>query len=149
RVFAKYLAAEIKKNTVMMESVYGIHTVKSLALEPQRREAWDRSVADAAGWKQRLGLVNNWPQTIVTPLEVFMQRGVLMVGAYIALIDGNASVGSLMAFMMLSGRVASPLVGLARLIEDVEEVRASVGMAASVLNNRPETTTPGAGLRPR
>jgi ATP-binding cassette, subfamily B, bacterial HlyB/CyaB len=134
---------------VMMESVYGIRTVKSLALEPQRREAWDRTVADAASWKQRLGAVNNWPQTIVTPLEAFMQRGVLLVGAYIALIEGNASVGALMAFMMLSGRVASPLVGLARLIEDVEEVRAAVGLAASVLNNRPETTTPGAGLRPK
>ena len=43
-------------------------------------------------------------------------------------------VGSLFAFMMLSQRVAQPLVGLARLIEDYEEVGAAIGQAASVLN---------------
>jgi len=72
------------------------------------------------------------------------------VGAYIGLMEGSATaLGSLIAFMMLSNRVASPIVALARLIEDLEEVRGAVAQVANVLNNRPETTTPGAGLRPR
>jgi ABC-type bacteriocin/lantibiotic exporter with double-glycine peptidase domain len=134
----------------MVETVHGIRTVKSLALEPQQREAWDRRTADAATWRRALGDMVNWPQTIITPLEVFMQRGVLLVGAYIALSEGSTvALGSLIAFMMLSNRVASPLTGLARLLEDLEETRGAVGLVANVLNNRPETTTPGAGLRPR
>ena len=51
--------------------------------------------------------------------------------------------------MMLSGRVASPLASLAKMIEDMEEVRGAVGLASVVLNNRPETAAPAAGLRPR
>ncbi|MBU6498758.1 MAG: ATP-binding cassette domain-containing protein, partial [Rhodospirillales bacterium] len=97
-----------------------------------------------------LGDMSNWPQTLVTPIENFMSRGVLLVGAYLALANGGmVGVGALIAFMMLSGRIASPLVGLAKLLEDLEDVRSAVGLAAHVLNNRPETTTPGAGLRPR
>jgi ATP-binding cassette subfamily B protein len=58
-------------------------------------------------------------------------------------------VGGLFAFMMLSQRVAQPLVGLARLVEDYEEVGAAIGEAGSVLNRPPESATGSVGLRPR
>ncbi len=150
RAFGKWVDAEVARNTVMVETVHGIRTVKSLALEPQQREMYDQKVATASGRKQVLGDVSNWPQTLVVPIEAFMQRGVLLVGAYMAL-EGSmaASLGSLLAFMMLSGRVSQPLVSLAKLVEDLEETRSAVGLAALVLNNKPETTNPGAGLRPR
>ena len=41
-------AAEIAKSSVLVETLHGIRTVKSLALEPQQREMWDRRTADAA-----------------------------------------------------------------------------------------------------
>ena len=153
RVYNRWMQAEILKNTTLVETVHGIRTVKSLALEPAQKEMWDRRSADAATRRRARGGMSNWPQTLVHPIEVFMQRGVLLVGCYIGLSDtsGGATValGSLIAFMMLSNRVSTPLVGLARLLEDLEETRGAVGMVANILNNRPETTTPGAGLRPR
>ena len=143
-------AAEIAKSTVLVETLQGIRTVKSLALEPQQREMWDRRTADAAAWRQALGDISNWPQTLVTPLETFMVRGVLLIGAYLAITgDTSVPIGSLIGFMMLSGRIAQPLTGLAKMIEELEEVRGAVGLASFVLNNRPETAAPGAGLRPR
>lgn len=148
--FGRWLDAEVARNNIMVETVHGIRTVKSLALEPQQREIWDQRVAEASSRKQALGDISNWPQTLVVPFETFMTRGVLMVGAYMALQgDLTTSVGALFAFMMLSGRVSQPLVSMARLVEDLEETRMAVGLAASVLNNRPETSNPGAGLRPR
>jgi ATP-binding cassette, subfamily B, bacterial HlyB/CyaB len=149
-IYKYWQAAEIAKSTVLVETLQGIRTVKSLALEPQQREMWDRRTADAAAWRQALGDISNWPQTLVTPLETFMVRGVLLIGAYLA-ITGDTAVpmGSLIGFMMLSGRIAQPLTGLAKMIEELEEVRGAVGLASFVLNNRPETAAPGAGLRPR
>jgi subfamily B ATP-binding cassette protein HlyB/CyaB len=150
RVFGNYLAAEIQKNTVLVESVQGIRTVKSLALEPQQRELWDRRSADAASWRKSVGNMSNWTQTLVSPWESLINRGVLLFGAYIALVSPTGvSVGSLLAFMMLSNRVAAPLVSMAKLIEDAEEMRTATGLAGQVLNMAPETQTPGAGLRPR
>ena len=52
----------------------------------------------------------------------------MMLGAYLAMNDTSGyMVGGLFAFMMLSQRVAQPLVGLARLVEDYEEVNAAIG----------------------
>jgi ATP-binding cassette, subfamily B, bacterial HlyB/CyaB len=62
---------------------------------------------------------------------------------------GTVPVGSLVAFMMLSARVAQPLASLAKLMEDLGEVRTATALAASVLNQSPETANPAAGLRPR
>ncbi len=150
RVYGNYLNAEIQKNTVLAESVHGIRTVKSLALEPQQRELWDRRTADASSWRQSVGNLSNWSQTLVSPFESMINRGILLVGAYIALTSPTGvSVGALLAFMMLSGRVASPLVSMAKLIEDMEEVRSATGIAGRVLNISPETMSPGAGLRPK
>jgi ATP-binding cassette subfamily B protein len=149
-VFAKVIAAETERNSVMAETVYGIKTVKSMALEPQRRSLYDSTIADAGKWRLAFGKLSNWPQTLVTPLERFMSIGIVMVGAWMALSDSTGyAVGSLFAFMMLSMRVAQPLVGLARLIEDYEEVGASIGEAASVLNRPLETNAASGGMRPK
>ncbi len=150
RVIGKLTVAESEKASTMVETVHGIRTVKSLALEPQRRAEWDERTAHAGELKLKAGRLANWPQTIINPIEAFIQRGVIMVGAYIAMQDTTGiAVGGLVAFMMLGSRVTQPLVGLARLIEDFEDVRASIGQVAMVLNNPSETAAMQGGLRPK
>ncbi len=150
RLMGATVTAESNKATTLVESVHGIRTIKSLALEPNRKAEWDERVAIAGNLKLKSGRLANWPQTLISPLESFIQRGVIMVGAYIALQDQTGiAVGGLVAFMMLGSRVSQPLVGLARLIEDFEDVRASIGMVASVLNNPSETAAMQGGMRPQ
>ena len=149
RLMGRVQAAESAKSSVLVESVQGIRTLKTLALEPQRKAEWDSRVATAGELRLEVGRLANWPSTMITPIELFINRGVLMVGAYLALEDASTiGVGALVAFMMLGGRVTQPLVGLARLIEDFTEVRAAIGEVGSVLNNRPEQQS-GSGLRPQ
>ncbi len=149
RIYQRWLEFEVQKNIVLVESLHGIRTIKSLALEPAQREAWDRRAADAAFWKRRLDDISNWPETLISPFDTLMQRGVMLVGAYLTISGAAVSAGSIVAFVMIAGRVAAPLVSLSRLLQDLEEMRAAVMMVGLVLNNRPETVNPGAGLRPR
>jgi ATP-binding cassette subfamily B protein len=76
---------------------------------------------------------------------------VILVGAYLALSDetGSYQIGSMFAFMMLSQRVSAPLVGLARLIEEWEEVGGAMGQAGEVLNRPLEMDAASGGLRPK
>jgi ATP-binding cassette, subfamily B, bacterial HlyB/CyaB len=146
----RFIDAETEKSSVMVETLHGIRTVKSLALETQQKERWDARVAEATQAKITAGRFANLPQMLITPIEGFMQRGVLLVGAYLTLTSpGTVGVGGLVAFMMLSARVAQPLASLAKLMEDIGEVRTATNLAASVLNQRPESADPTAGLRPR
>jgi ATP-binding cassette, subfamily B, bacterial HlyB/CyaB len=149
-VFGRVIQAETEKQSALGETVFGIKTVKSLALEPQRKALWDERVAEAGKWRLAFSKLANWPQTLVTPIERFMWMGIILVGAYLALVDETGfEVGSLFAFMMLSQRVSQPLVGLARLIEEWEEVAGAMGQAADVLNRPLEVDAASGGLRPK
>ncbi len=150
RLVALSIQAEHKKGAVMSETVYGIRTVKSLALEPQQKIVWDERVAEASRWRLAAGRLGNWPQTLIDPLQTFMSRGIVLFGAYLALQnDTSIDKGGLIAFMILSGRVAAPLVGFAKLMEDFQEVRTAVGQVAKVLNNPTETRAQNDGMRPK
>ncbi len=149
-VFAKVIAAETAKSAALGETIFGIKTVKSLALEPQRKALWDERVAEAGKWRLAMGHLANWPQTLVTPIERFMWIGIVMIGAYIALSDETGlAAGSLFAFMMLAQRVSTPLVSLARLMEEWEEVAGAMGQAADVLNRPLEIDNAATGVRPK
>ncbi len=146
-------AAEMQRGSVLYESIAGIRTLKTLALEPARKQEWDEKTAEVTRWKLAAGRMSNWPQTIIMPIEMFISRGVLLVGAYLAVTDttgtGSVGAGGLVAFMMLGGRVAAPLVGFAKLLEDFTEVRASLSEVGSVLNNPTETRALTTGMRPK
>ena len=149
-MFQRIMAAETNKSAALGETIFGIKTVKSLALEPQRKALWDERVAEAGKWRLAMGHLSNWPQTLVTPLERFMWLGIIIIGAYMAISeDTGYQIGSLFAFMMLSQRVGQPLVGLARLIEEWEEVGGAMGQAAEVLNRPLEVDGASGGIRPK
>ncbi|UCI29390.1 peptidase domain-containing ABC transporter [Mesorhizobium sp. B4-1-4] len=150
RRYQRVVDAETWKSAALGETVVGIKTVKALGLEPQRKALWDERVAEAGKARLAFGQFANWPQTLVTPIERVMVLGTMLIGAYLAMNDRSGyMVGSLFAFMMISQRVAQPLVGLARLVEDYEEVGAALGEAASVLNRPLESSSNSTGLRPR
>ena len=149
-MYAQVTAAETWKAATLGETIVGIKTVKAQALEPQRKALWDERVAEAGKWRLAFGELANWPQTLVNPIERLMVFGTLLIGAYIALHDPSGyTIGALFAFYMLSGRVAQPLVGLARLIEDYEEVGAAIAEAGFVLNRPLEVDSASGGLRPK
>jgi len=123
----------------LVETLYGMRTIKSLAIEGRRRKEWDRHVAEAAAARHALGLMANFPQTFTLPFERLVYSGCFAVGAYMVLSSPNTiNPGALVAFAMLSLRLASPLIRLATLQQDLAEVRGAIQQAAAVLNVPPE-----------
>ncbi|MFT8364917.1 MAG: peptidase domain-containing ABC transporter [Gluconobacter cerinus] len=150
RVMGRQIRAEMSRGSTLYETVAGIRTVKTLALESTRREEWDQKTAEVVRWKLAAGRMSNWPQTLVMPFDAFINRGVILVGAYLVLTNAsNMQAGSLAGFMMLGGRVAAPLVGLAKLMEAINEVTVSLVEAGAVLNQPTETKALTTGMRPR
>ena len=92
-IFGRVVQAETAKQAALGETIFGVRTVKSLALEPQRKQLWDERIAEAGKWRLAYGKLANWPQTIVTPIERFMWMGTILLGVYWALSDPGYSVG--------------------------------------------------------
>lgn len=149
RVTGQIVRAETRKSTHMVENIHGIRTIKSLAIEPQSKAEWDLRVADAADWRIQGGRVGNWPKTLVIPFDRFMQRGVILLGAW-WLLSGTSTldIGGLIAFLMLGGRLAAPLVSMSKMVQDQEELRLAISEVGLVVNNPPEASAVSTGLRP-
>ncbi|MGB8738522.1 MAG: peptidase domain-containing ABC transporter [Rhodomicrobium sp.] len=146
----KLIQAESDKGSTLVESIYGVRTVKSLCLENTRAAEWDLRVAKVSDLNLQMGKLSNWPMVLVMPFEKYTQAGVLALGAYIAMTSNNPlSLGGLIGFMMLGGRVAVPLVNLARLLQDVQEARQALFQVGWVLNRPTEKRALTQGLRPK
>jgi subfamily B ATP-binding cassette protein HlyB/CyaB len=142
------IRSEVQKNIYLTETIYGMRTIKSLAIEGRRRKGWDGLVARSSAARHAFGRLANYPPTLTLPFERMMYVGPFLIGAYISLYSKDAiSPGTLMAFTMLGGRVGAPLMQLARLLSDGGEIGAAVGEVASVMNQTPENARSGSGLR--
>ncbi len=146
-LFRRVQVAEQRKGSYLIETLYGIRTIKSLALEGKRRKEWDRRVAESVSAQHAFDALANQPQTIIMPFERFMYAGTMAAGAYLLLAKPDTiTLGGLVAFTMLSSRLAAPLVKIATLQRDLSDARGSISEVASIMNS-PEEVTRANGLR--
>ena len=136
--------AEGKRQSMLVESIHGIRTVKSLALEPVEEKAWDNTTACAINSYFRVGKISITARSISQTLEMLMMIAVIWIGALLVFHD-SLSIGALIAFQMLAGRVTSPLVRLVGLIHEYQQIALSVRMLGVVMNTRCEPQ--GHGVR--
>ena len=140
--------AEADRGAFLSQTIQGIRTVKSMALESRQRHEWDVLTARCAETRMAQGHFSNLLQTSVLPLERFVVSGSLAVGVYLAISTQDpVSIGSLFAFLMLSQRVAAPLIQLSQLVQQYDEARIAVGTVAALVNQPPEQGRDGSGVR--
>jgi len=121
----------------LVETINGIDTLKSMAVEPQITRKWDNQLAAyvAAGFKtQTLSTIANESVSLIGKLVTV---ATLWLGARLV-IDGQLSVGQLVAFNMLAGRVAQPIMRLAQLWTNFQQTGVSVQRLGDILNSRTE-----------
>jgi ATP-binding cassette subfamily B protein len=147
----RVVQAEQKMHSQQVETIYGIKTVKSLSLDGLKRVQRDRCVAEVTEVRRELDFVINWPQSLILPLERLIYVGSFFLGCYIALTapaaEAATTVGTLIAFTMLAGRVTAPMVQMANLINNYEHARGAMNEVASVVNTPAEEGRSGTGLR--
>jgi ATP-binding cassette subfamily B protein len=145
RLEALYIA-EGNRQAMLVESIHGIQTVKALSMEPAQRKKWDQTTAQSVAMYFRVGKISITATTLSKLLEKCLMVAVVWWGARLVL-TGQMSVGELVAFQMISGRVSGPLVQLVSLIHSYQETALSVRMLGQVMN-RPIEAGIGEGLRP-
>lgn len=139
--------AEAERQAMLVETISGMRTVKSLAIEPAQRRQWDQRAANAVNTHFAVGKIGLTANTISGLFEKLMVVAIISLGA-IQVFEGVITVGALIAFNMLSGRVVSPLVRLVNLIHEYQETALSVRMLGSVMNHPPERRPGQGGIRP-
>ncbi|QGY78871.1 type I secretion system permease/ATPase [Xanthomonas hyacinthi] len=132
-----------ENQSFLVETVSGIGTVKATAVDPRMARTWDTQLAGYVGAGFRVTRLANIGQQGVQLVQKLVGVGVLFFGAKLV-IDGKLSVGQLIAFNMLSGQVSAPIVRLAQLWQDFQQVGISVERLGDILNTR--TEVPGSRM---
>ncbi|MBQ4855818.1 type I secretion system permease/ATPase [Rhodanobacter sp. B2A1Ga4] len=121
----------------LVETIAGIGTVKAMAVDPRMVRTWDNQLAGYVSAGFRVTHLANIGQQGVQLLQKLVGVAVLYWGAQMV-IDGTLSVGQLIAFTMLSGQVSTPIVRLAQLWQDFQQVGISMERMGDILNTRTE-----------
>ncbi len=139
--------AEGERQALLVETVHGMRTVKSLALEPRQRKVWDDSSAQSISVRFRVDQISAIAQSLIGLLEKLMSVAIIGFGA-LDVFSGAMTIGALVAFNMLAGRVSGPLVQIVTMVHEYQEVALSVRMLGEIMNQRPEQYGRGRGMRP-
>jgi ATP-binding cassette subfamily B protein len=139
--------AEGSRQAMLVETINGMATVKAMAIEPMLRQKWENKVAKAVSMQFRVGKISVTARSITQFLERLMTVILIWLGAS-QVFDGTLTVGALIAFQMLAGRVTSPLVRLVGLVHQYQEAALSVEKLGLVMNARPEWGADRHGARP-
>ena len=140
--------AEGQRQAMLVESIHGMRTVKALAIEPSQRRIWDQRSAEAITMHFRVGRVSITGNAITDFLGKLLPVVIIVLGAQ-QVFDQTLSVGALIAFQMISGRVTGPLIAMVGLVNEYQETALSVRYLGEVMNRQPEGRVGAGGLRPQ
>ncbi|KWZ39905.1 peptidase C39 [Burkholderia savannae] len=121
----------------LVESVSGVETVKSMAVEPQFTRRWDNQLAGYVAAGFRVTALGNVGQQLIQLVGKLVSLVTLYLGARFV-IEGKLSLGQLIAFNMMSQHVAAPVLRLAQLWQDFQQVVIAISRLGDILNTRTE-----------
>jgi subfamily B ATP-binding cassette protein HlyB/CyaB len=121
----------------LVEAVNGIQTVKAMAVEPPLLRKWEEQLAGYVRASFRATSLMTIAGQSASCVQKVTTVAVLWVGAY-RVIEGDLSIGQLIAFNMLSAQVTGPLLRLVNLWQEFQQVGISVQRLGDVLNTQPE-----------
>jgi ATP-binding cassette, subfamily C, bacterial LapB len=115
RAISKEIDQKSQKHGVILETIGALETVKSLGAESRMQGDWERFVGRAAktslGARLIAGVGIHFSQTAMQLVTV----GVILLGVY-QIIQGEMTVGGLIACTIISGRAMAPLGQVAMLL---------------------------------
>jgi len=121
----------------LVETVGAIDTVKAMAVEPRWSQEWERYLAAYVRSSLSANNFSLLASGAVRLIGKLVTLAIVWAGAW-EVMDGHMTVGELVAFNMLAAQVASPILRLAQLWNDFQQVGISIQRLGDILNARTE-----------
>ena len=118
---------------LLVESVVGIQTVKSAAVEPLFERRWEERLAAFARASFDSRMLGVKASTTVKFINKATSAVILFLGV-MAVISGSMTVGGLIAFKMISRLIAKPIMRISQLYQDFQEVQISIEHVADIFD---------------
>ncbi|WP_151994793.1 type I secretion system permease/ATPase [Buttiauxella massiliensis] len=126
-----------ENQSFLVETISNIDTVKAMAVEPRWVKNWDDQLAGYVTSGLSATNISTIANGGITLISKLVTAAIMWIGASLV-IDNQLTVGALVAFNMLSGQVSQPILRLAQLWNDFQQVGISMSRLGDILNTHPE-----------
>lgn len=130
----------------LVESISGIQTIKSFALEPLSQRKWEDKISKYTEESFKTSWVSGTAGSIGQFIQRTMDIIILWVGAHLVM-SHDISVGQLIAFRMLSGRVSGPILRIVQMWQEFQQTSVSLERLGDIFDAKPEPSTDGKNLK--
>ena len=137
RISREVFNAGSKENSYIIESLTGIRTVRSLSIEQTVRWRWEELLNDLVKKSFNAQIIGIRLSMISSVISTFVNTALMWFGA-LQVIQGELTVGQLVAFNMLVGNVLSPFQRLSGLWNEFQEIIIATERINDVLDAEPE-----------
>jgi len=121
----------------LVEMVTGAQTVKAMAVEPEVQKRWESLLANYVKASFRTSKLSGVAGSLGQLIERGSTLAILWLGAHLVM-RGDLTVGQLIAFQMLSGRVSGPVLRLVQLWQDFQQTGLSIRRLGDIFHSTPE-----------
>jgi len=127
----------IRDSSYIIESLTGIRTVRSLAIEQSVRWRWEELLNNRVKKSFNAKVIGIRLTMLTSAIQTFTSTALMWFGAW-QVIQGELSVGQLVAFNMLVGNVLGPFQRFSQLWNQFQEIVISTERLNDVLEAEPE-----------
>lgn len=129
------------KQSVLVETVSGLDTIKTIGAARVMRQRWDRALAQQSGYALRSRGVSQFALNATAFAQQAAQVMIVFYGVFL-IQAGTVSMGALIACVILTGRTLAPLAQLAQTMTRFSQARSSF-RSISQLMQQPTEHQPG------
>ncbi len=136
RINERFLLAS-EQQSFAIEAVTGVRTVKTMGVEQTFVERYEEVLSRYL--KSALSVLNiaNAAGCIGLFLNLSFNLAILWIGAY-QVMEGNITVGELIAFQMLAGQVIAPILRIVNMWQYFQQIRVSMARLGDIMNEKSE-----------
>lgn len=117
----------------LVESINGIDTLKSMAVEPRWYDVWEKQLASYVSIGLSANNISNLASSMITMVSKLVTVAIIWTGATLV-IEGKLTIGQLVAFNMLANQMSTPIVRIAQLWSSFQQVGISMERLGDILN---------------
>lgn len=123
-----------ESNSYLVESVTGIQTVKSLAIEGALQRKWEETLGKYLKSSFQLSNLGNIAQSTANFFQKAMTIAILYLGVRLVL-ENKLTIGQLIAFQMFAGQFTNPVLRLVNLWNEFQQTLLAVDRLGDILNH--------------
>ena len=145
RLSAKAMGEGMAKQSVLVETIGGLETVKAAGAGPLLARRWDKAMENHSDSSLRQRLISSIGVTTATSAGTISYAGVVIVGVGM-IATQDLTMGGLIACSILAGRAVAPLAQISQLLSRMTSTRTAYRQLNEMMNLPPEGPE-GEGLK--